>query len=128
MWFPYEPAYFWHTLLSSQTCTSESYFIANFICEKLESLRSKTNKKLQGRTILLLEKLLYFIYHNNKTTIKGIKIQVKGRINGVARSKKAVISCGTLSLQQIDSKIDFLYQQVLTVFGCFGIKIWVRYV
>lgn len=105
-----------------------AFFLTNVICEKLENLRSKRDKKVQGRLILFIEKLFFFLNNETKPTIKGIKIQIKGRINGVARSKKTVITFGTLALQRIDANIDFFYKQALTVFGCFGIKVWVNYV
>ena len=101
--------------------------LVDTFCEKIENLRTKTDKKLQGRLVVFIEKVFYFLKNLTTPTLKGLKIQICGRINGSARSKETNISFGTLKLQQMNTKIDFFYKQVLTVFGCFGIKVWLSY-
>jgi len=104
------------------------WVFVDLLCEKIENLRTKADKKLQSRLIVFIEKVVYFLRNLIRPTIKGLKIQISGRINGVARSKKAVISFGTLKLQQLDADIDFFYSNALTVFGSFGVKVWVSYI
>lgn len=57
--------------------------------------------------------------------IKGIKIQVSGRLNGadIARSEKA--SFGSVPLSTLKSEIDYAYNTALTTYGIIGIKVWV---
>ena len=57
--------------------------------------------------------------------IKGIKIQVAGRLNGadIARSEK--VAFGTVPLSSFKSDIDYKYYTALTTFGIIGIKVWI---
>lgn len=57
--------------------------------------------------------------------VKGIKIQVSGRLNGadIARSEK--LSFGTVPLSTFKSDIDYKYATALTTFGIIGIKVWI---
>ncbi|MCX6809069.1 MAG: 30S ribosomal protein S3 [Candidatus Berkelbacteria bacterium] len=57
--------------------------------------------------------------------VKGVKIQISGRLNGadIARSEK--LSFGTVPLGTFKSDIDYKYITALTTFGIIGIKVWV---
>lgn len=57
--------------------------------------------------------------------VKGIKIQISGRLNGadIARSEK--VSNGTVPLSTFRSGVDYAYVTALTTFGIIGIKVWV---
>lgn len=59
------------------------------------------------------------------TGIKGVKISVSGRLNGVdiARNEKA--SWGTVPLSTLKSDIDFVHIPALTTYGIIGVKVWV---
>lgn len=115
------------TTLVVKNAKGISLILADLFCEKIENLRTKADKKLQNRLIVFIEKIFYFLRNLSTPTLKGLKIQICGRINGSARSKETNICFGILKLQQMDTKIDFFYKQVLTVFGCFGIKVWINY-
>ena len=56
---------------------------------------------------------------------KGIKIIVKGRINGseIARSDK--IMEGRVPLHTIGADIDYDYAEAATTFGRIGVKVWI---
>lgn len=54
----------------------------------------------------------------------GYKIQLKGRINGIARSNKFVIEHGSVSKNSFNSNIVFDSQSILTSFGIISIKTW----
>ena len=57
--------------------------------------------------------------------IKGIKIQIAGRLNGadIARSEK--LAFGTVPLGTFRSDVDYKNLTALTTFGIIGIKVWV---
>jgi len=57
--------------------------------------------------------------------VKGVKIQVSGRLNGaeIARTEKAIY--GTVPLSTFKSDIDYRYLTALTTYGIIGIKVWV---
>ena len=104
-----------------------AFFLASYISFKLSELRSKVNKKSQGQFLIIIKSLISHICEYNKIGIKGIKIVIKGRINGIPRTKKWTLLEGTLSLQQINQDIDYFYLPSYTVHGAFGVKVWINY-
>jgi small subunit ribosomal protein S3 len=59
--------------------------------------------------------------------IKGIKIVVKGRINGSRRKRTYVIKKGYTSTQSFNNEISYYQEDCLTIFGILGIKVWIIY-
>jgi ribosomal protein S3 len=55
--------------------------------------------------------------------LKGIKIQVKGRLNGQDRKQKVSFSIGCLALQDLNTFVDFSSNKVLTRYGVLGLKV-----
>lgn len=104
-----------------------AYFLANFIASKISILRSKINKKSQAQFLTLVKSLIFYVKNNTNANFEGIKIVVKGRINGVPKTKKWVIFEGVLSLQQTENNIDYSYVPSFTVYGIFGVKVWINY-
>lgn len=65
------------------------------------------------------------IEQTKEAGIKGVKIQISGRLNGadIARSEKA--SFGSVPLSTLKSNIDYAYTTALTTYGIIGIKVWI---
>jgi ribosomal protein S3 len=62
--------------------------------------------------------------HGKYSEFKGIKIKIKGRLNGRSRSKnKTFIIANKISLIRIDSVIDYSEQTAFTSNGTLGVKI-----
>jgi small subunit ribosomal protein S3 len=59
------------------------------------------------------------------TGIKGIKIQLAGRIDGKDIARKEGKRKGKLPLQIICAKIDYYSHTIQTVYGVLGLKIWI---
>ena len=57
--------------------------------------------------------------------VKGIRIQVSGRLNGVEIARTAWLSKGKLPRQTIRSDIDYGFAQAYCTYGVIGIKVWV---
>nr|CUR08199.1 rps3 [Acacia xanthina] len=57
--------------------------------------------------------------------IKGVQIQLAGRIDGKERANVYWIRKGRLPLQTIRAKIDYCSYTVRTFYGVLGIKIWI---
>ncbi len=57
--------------------------------------------------------------------VKGIKIQVSGRLGGaeIARSEK--LSRGSVPLTTLRSEIDYGFAESKTTYGTIGIKVWI---
>lgn len=119
-----EIASYLHVLTSVK---GSSFFLANIISSKLQKMRSRSERKAQARFLIFVTNLLLHVYEHNSIGIKGIKVGIKGRINGVPRSKIWETGQGKMSLQRIDADIDYSYLPSDTVYGTFGIKVWINY-
>lgn len=59
-----------------------------------------------------------------KTFVKGIKIQVSGRLNGVEIARSEWKRDGRVPLHTLRAKIDYTHQRAETIYGVIGIKVW----
>lgn len=72
-----------------------------------------------------LKRSLTLIVKSNFSRAKGIKILIKGRLNGKPRSSYRIIQIGKISLQTIESVISHNKSTSFTPYGTFGIKVWI---
>ena len=56
--------------------------------------------------------------------VKGIKIQVSGRLNGAEMARSEWIRDGRLPLQTLRADIDYATKEANTIYGILGIKVW----
>lgn len=59
-----------------------------------------------------------------RTTMKGIKVQVSGRLNGVDIARSEWKRDGRVPLHTLKAKIDYTHQRADTIYGVIGIKVW----
>jgi small subunit ribosomal protein S3 len=64
------------------------------------------------------------IAKTQETNIKGIKIQIAGRVNGAEIARTEWLREGRVPLQTMRADIDFSYKTAQTIYGILGIKIW----
>jgi len=86
--------------------------IADFIANKLEdrvAFRRAIREALQ-------------ISQNGK--VKGIKIQVSGRLNGAEIARTEWVREGQVPLQTLEANIDYSTKEASTIYGILGIKVW----
>jgi small subunit ribosomal protein S3 len=57
--------------------------------------------------------------------IKGIKIEISGRLGGADMSRREWLSRGTLPLHTLRADISFAKVMANTTFGVIGVKVWV---
>jgi small subunit ribosomal protein S3 len=58
------------------------------------------------------------------TSIKGIKIEVSGRLNGIEIARSEWKREGKIPLHTLRAKIDYTHQKAETIYGVIGIKVW----
>nr|YP_009669525.1 ribosomal protein S3 [Krameria lanceolata]QCW94524.1 ribosomal protein S3 [Krameria lanceolata] len=87
--------------------------LAEFIARQLKNRVSF--RKAMKKAIELTE----------QTNIKGIKVQIAGRIDGKEIARVEWIREGRVPLQTIRAKIDYCSYTVRTIYGVLGIKIWI---
>ena len=59
-----------------------------------------------------------------KQNVKGIKIQVSGRLNGAEIARSEWIREGRVPLQTLRANIDYATREAHTIYGVLGIKVW----
>jgi ribosomal protein S3 len=72
-----------------------------------------------------LKQSLTVMLNSNVSKIKGVKILVKGRLNGVPRAKHRMITVGDVPAQSIFEKIDYSQATSHNSNGSYGVKVWV---
>ena len=84
-------------------------------------------KKLHGKYFSFLKVLLKFLFTHKKTIFQGIKFVIAGKLKGKLRSSSLQYIFGKVPDQTISTEIDYSKVHVHTMYGCFGLKIWVHY-
>jgi small subunit ribosomal protein S3 len=90
----------------------DATLIAKFIADQLE-------KRVPFRRAVKLT-----IKKVQRTEMKGIKIQVSGRLNGVEIARSEWKRDGRVPLHTLRAKIDYIHQPAATIYGIIGIKVW----
>jgi len=76
--------------------------------------------------LTFLKKTLIFMLSAKISKIRGLKILISGRLNGVPRSKSVIINAGSISSQTLKSNIDYYHSVSFTPNGTLGVKVWVE--
>lgn len=95
--------------------------VSNLISYMLENMRKHT------LITKFLKKLLHLFFteiNPNFLAVSGIRILIKGRFNKRRRTKTIVVQEGQISLQTLSKMIDYHQSQAVTIYGTFGIKVW----
>lgn len=87
--------------------------IAQNIAEQIE-------KRIPFRRAM--KSMLDQVSKNNN--IKGVKIEMSGRLGGAEMSRREWASKGTLPLHTLRADIDFRKATAFTTYGTIGIKVW----
>ncbi|QQS21227.1 MAG: 30S ribosomal protein S3 [Candidatus Moraniibacteriota bacterium] len=56
--------------------------------------------------------------------IRGVKIEISGRLGGAEMSRREWLSRGTLPLHTLRADIDFARATARTTYGAIGVKVW----
>lgn len=56
---------------------------------------------------------------------KGVKIKVKGRLDGADIARAAWVFNGSVPLQTLRSDIDYGFSEAITKWGVVGVKVWI---
>ena len=84
-------------------------------------------KKIKRQKLFFsfLKQALSILIDSNFSKVKGIKIIVKGRLNGVPRAKHKIISVGDVPVQSINEELDYSQTTIHNSSGSYGIKAWI---
>jgi len=87
-------------------------FLADFLVEQLE-------KRVPFRRAMKST-----IQRAERAKVKGIKIQVSGRLNGAEIARSEWIRKGRVPLQTLRANLEYSSRTAKTIYGLLGIKIW----
>ena len=87
--------------------------LSDFIVEQLE------------RRVAFRRAMREALKRAQKNNVKGIKIQVSGRLNGAEIARSEWVREGRVPLQTLRADIDYATKEANTIYGVLGIKIWV---
>lgn len=62
--------------------------------------------------------------YRTEDELKGIKVQIAGRLNGAEIARTEWVREGRVPLQTLRANIDYSYKTAQTTYGILGIKIW----
>nr|YP_010970019.1 ribosomal protein S3 [Taenitis blechnoides]WNR49232.1 ribosomal protein S3 [Taenitis blechnoides] len=60
-----------------------------------------------------------------RTTDRGVKIQIAGRLNGSEMARVEWAREGRVPLQTVKANISYYYYPAQTIYGVLGVKIWI---
>nr|YP_009105425.1 ribosomal protein S3 [Parietochloris pseudoalveolaris]AIT94052.1 ribosomal protein S3 [Parietochloris pseudoalveolaris] len=92
---------------------SEAAFITDTLIEQLET------------RVAFRRALKQALKKAKRAGVKGIKIQVSGRLNGAEIARSEWVREGRVPLQTLRAEIDYCYRTAKTIYGLLGIKVWV---
>jgi ribosomal protein S3 len=99
---------------------NSSQLLANYISVNLKKL------KRHNFFLRFLKSILNTFINKKFSRVKGVKIKIKGRINGAPRAKKKILKVGKrMPVMTINSPISYAENTAFTSNGTLGVKVWI---
>jgi ribosomal protein S3 len=57
--------------------------------------------------------------------VKGVKIQLAGRLNGAEIARTEWVRAGRVPLQTLRANLDYSYKTANTIYGIIGVRVWI---
>ena len=92
---------------------ADAMLIAEYITQQLE------------RRVSFRRVVRQAIQRAQRAEVKGIKIQVGGRLNGAEIARTEWVREGRVPLHTLRADIDYAYRTAQTIYGILGVKVWV---
>jgi small subunit ribosomal protein S3 len=64
------------------------------------------------------------LFKEKYPTLRGLRVEVKGRLQASARSRKYSLRLGQNPLQTLSQRLDYRFQPAFTPYGVCGVHIW----
>lgn len=91
----------------------DAAFLGDFVVEQLE------------KRVAFRRAVRQAMQRAQRARVKGIKIQVSGRLNGGEIARTEWVREGRVPLQTLRADIDYSYKTAQTIYGVLGVKVWV---
>jgi small subunit ribosomal protein S3 len=92
---------------------ADATLIAEYIAQQLE------------RRVSFRRVVRQAIQRAQRAEVKGIKVQISGRLNGAEIARTEWIREGRVPLHTLRADIDYSYRTARTIYGILGVKVWV---
>ncbi len=112
------------TLLFIENKIKITFFI-KIIVEMFRILQKKRHGRFLGFITMYFKSLIANKSYKKFNTILGIKIIISGKLKGKPRSNTFNKTFGSVPIQTLNSIIEYSKSHAFTIYGVFGIKIWV---
>lgn len=64
-------------------------------------------------------------FKNKVANLLGVKFCINGKLKGKTRGSSQTFTSGTVPVQSLKARIDYAKSHAFTIYGVFGIKLWV---
>jgi hypothetical protein len=112
------------SILFKENNVQASFFITIF-AEIFRILQKKKHTKFLFFFNKYFKDLINKKSLNNTSTLSGLKLIIRGKLKGKRRKSNAIISAGQTPIQSLQKDVDFAKTHAFTVYGTFGLKLWV---
>ena len=85
------------------------------------------HKRKHARFFRFIKEVLKKIIERRSSLVKGIKFIISGRLKGKPRSSISKFHIGRLTLNETNTKILNSQIHTYTLYGAFGMKLWINY-
>jgi len=86
----------------------------------LQSMIADIERRVRFRHVMKLN-----LDRVQKAGAKGVKMMIKGRLNGAEIAREEKLAWGSIPLHNLRADIDFAQGTARTIFGAIGIKVWI---
>jgi small subunit ribosomal protein S3 len=100
-------------VIEVQKVDADAVLIAEYIAQQLE-------KRVSFRRVVRQA-----IQRAQRAEVKGIKVQISGRLNGAEIARTEWTREGRVPLHTLRADIDYAYRTAKTIYGILGVKIWI---
>lgn len=100
--------------VKQQNLTTKASIVADSIVDSLEKRQAFRRVIKKAKEDLM-----------KTSKVKGVKIQVSGRLNGAEIARSEWVRAGRVPLQTLRANIDYCYKTAQTIYGIIGVKVWI---
>jgi len=107
---------------------------ANFLIKIFAEIFRILQKKMHSKFFNFISKYFKLLISESGSSfnklkknfnLKGIKIAINGKLKGKPRSSNYIHTAGSVPIQTINYNIEYAKTHAFTIYGVFGIKLWV---
>lgn len=96
-------------------------------CNILGTIFKFLPKKSHGKYFLFIKTIISTLIKHPESKIKGIKVLMSGKLKGKQRASVFKTSRGEIEIQTISANNDLSKVHIHTLYGAFGLAMWVNY-